>query len=153
MYCPYCGNVKTKVINSRVSSLGDSVRRRRLCHRCERRFTTIEILDKPSLMVIKRSGEMEPFDRDKIIDGVKKACRKRPVSPNQIKELVLEIEKEIYSRMGEKIKSEEIGEMVLNKLRMLDEVAYLRFASVYRKFNDIKEFDEELRNLLKKKER
>ncbi|MCX7765376.1 MAG: transcriptional regulator NrdR [Candidatus Sumerlaeia bacterium] len=153
MHCPYCGNVKTKVINSRVSSMGDTVRRRRLCYRCDRRFSTIEALDKPSLTVIKRNGEMEPFNREKIIDGLKKACRKRPVSPNQIKDLVLEIEKELYNRMDEEVTSEEIGEMVLKRLRMLDEVAYLRFASVYRKFNNLSEFDEELKNLLKKKER
>lgn len=151
MRCPYCGNSKTKVVNSRVSSPGDAVRRRRECRKCRRRFTTFEMIEKIPLVVIKRNGEREAFDRQKIINGLVRACQKRSVNIEQIEHLVSEVEKDLYNRMEKEVKAEQIGEMVLKRLRELDEVAYVRFASVYRKFRDVSEFNQELQNLLEKK--
>lgn len=156
MHCPFCGFARTKVVNSRVTKQGDTVRRRRECRQqqCRRRFTTLESMEKLALMVIKRNERREPFERQKIYNGIMKACRKvETVKPEQIEAIVKEIEKELYSRREKEVSSLRIGEMVLQRLRKLDEVAYLRFASVYRKFEDVTKFDEELQQLLKKKEK
>lgn len=150
MRCPYCRTSKTKVVNSRVGPQGDVVRRRRQCLQCHRRFTTFEMVEKIPLVVIKQDGRREAFDRQKIINGIVKACEKRKVNVEQIEELVADVEKEIYNQMEREVSSKQIGEMVLTRLRDLDEVAYVRFASVYRNFRDVSEFTQELQALLKK---
>jgi len=152
MRCPYCRSGKTKVVNSRVTPQGDMVRRRRECRECHRRFTTFEMIEKIPLVVIKQDGRREAFDRQKIINGIVKACEKRTVNIVQIEKLVSEVEKELYNQMEKEVKSQQIGEMVLTRLRELDEVAYVRFASVYRNFRDVSEFTQELQTLLKRQE-
>ncbi|MCD6385999.1 transcriptional repressor NrdR [Candidatus Sumerlaeota bacterium] len=152
MGCPYCRSGKTKVVNSRVTPQGDMVRRRRECRECHRRFTTFEMIEKIPLVVIKQDGRREAFDRQKIINGIVKACEKRTVNIVQIEKLVSEVEKELYNQMEKEVKSQQIGEMVLTRLRELDEVAYVRFASVYRNFRDVSEFTQELQTLLKRQE-
>ena len=147
MRCPYCRDAKTKVVNSRVSLQGDMVRRRRECRGCRRRFTTFEMIEKIPLVIIKRNGQREAFDRQKIINGVMKACEKRPVNMDQIEDLVSEVEKDLYNRMEKEVKSIQIGEMVLEGLRKIDEVAYVRFASVYRQFRDLREFSQQVQVL------
>ncbi len=151
MQCPYCRYRKTKVVNSRVSPTGDTVRRRRECRKCRRRFTTLEMIEKIPLVVIKRSGQRESFDRQKIINGIVKACEKRPVTMEQVETLVGDVERELYNKMEKEIKSLQIGEMVLERLRKIDGVAYVRFASVYRQFRDLNEFNQEVQGLYKEK--
>jgi len=149
MKCPYCSTLDNKVIDSRLSKDGRTIRRRRECLKCERRFTTYERLDELLPMVVKKDGRREPFNREKIIEGIKKSCQKRPVSMTQIEEFVdaLEI---YFQELGKKeIDSKEIGERVIQSLKNWDEVAYVRFASVYRQFKDINEFMSELEDILK----
>jgi transcriptional repressor NrdR len=139
-----------KVIDSRSSSDGNAVRRRRECIECGKRFTTYEVVEEMSLFVVKKDGRRQPFDRKKIFSGVQKACEKRPVSSEKIEELVGSIEREIYRKFDREANSRDIGELVMEKLAALDEVAYVRFASVYRQFKDVNQFMNELRGLLKK---
>ena len=150
MQCPYCGNVKDKVVNSRLCQNGESVRRRRECLSCRRRFTTFEVIEKIPLMVIKRDGKRETFDPQKILTGILKACEKRPVALQDIEKIVDFVEKTLYNDMDKEVSSLKIGEMILKRLRDLDEVAYVRFASVYRQFRDVSEFSDELKALLRK---
>ena len=148
MRCPYCRNTEDKVIDSRMSGEGLSVRRRRECLKCGKRFTTYEYVEKASLMVVKRDGTRKRFDREKIKAGIMKACEKRPVSMDDIEHIVEEIERGIQKKTDTEIKSTVIGNMVMEKLHDLDEVAYVRFASVYRRFTDVSHFMKELKKFL-----
>lgn len=149
MKCPYCNAEDTKVIDSRPAEESNSIRRRRQCESCGRRFTTYEKIETIPVMVIKKDNNREPYDRSKIESGILRACHKRPVSIHQINELVDEIENMIFNREEKEIKSSEIGEIVMDKLKDLEEVAYVRFASVYREFKDVSTFLEELEKLRK----
>lgn len=151
MICPYCGHRGSKVVNSRLSQNGEAVRRRRECDNCKRRFTTFEMVEKIPLMVIKRDGGRERFDRRKIITGMVKACEKRPVSMEQIEHLAAEVEKTLYNQMDREVSSLKIGELVLERLRGLDEIAYVRFASVYHQFKDVNEFSDEIKAILRER--
>jgi len=146
--CPYCGKDKDKVIDSRVSGKGKSIRRRRECLKCKRRFTTYEHVEEIPLMVIKKDGRREPFDRNKIIAGVIKACEKRPISIDKLEDMADKIEQHLQKNFEKEVKTKDIGELVMKKLAELDEIAYVRFASVYRQFKDINQFMKELRQLL-----
>ena len=150
MNCPYCNASDTKVIDSRPAE-DNSIRRRRQCDRCGRRFTTYEKLETIPLMVIKKDNTRELYNRSKIEDGVLRSCHKRPVSPQQIEHLVNEVENEIMAREEREISTTFIGELVMSKLKSLDEVAYVRFASVYRQFKDVHTFMEELGKILESK--
>lgn len=149
MKCPYCSEIDNKVIDSRLSKDGRTIRRRRECIPCKRRFTTYERLEEVLPMVVKKDARREPFNREKIAAGIKKACQKRPVSVTKIEEFVDSLEL-YFQELGKKeIESKEIGERVINNLKEWDEVAYVRFASVYRQFKDINEFMAELEGILK----
>ncbi len=149
MRCPYCTQIDNKVIDSRLSKDGRTIRRRRECLGCGRRFTTYEKLEEVLPMVIKKDGRREPFSREKIISGIRKACQKRPVSVSSVEEFVDQLEL-YFQELGKKeVDSEEVGERVITKLKDWDEVAYVRFASVYRQFRDINEFMAELEGILK----
>ena len=152
MNCPFCRHGEDKVIDSREASDGGAVRRRRECLKCHRRYTTYERLEESPLLVVKRDGRREPFDRKKILSGVIKACEKRPVPLEKIEELVNELEREISREFDREVPAVEIGERLMRRLHELDEVAYVRFASVYRSFKDINQFMKELRDLLSKKQ-
>jgi transcriptional repressor NrdR len=149
MKCPYCGKLDNKVIDSRLSKDGRTIRRRRECLKCGRRFTTYEKLEEILPMVVKKDGRREPFNRDKITDGIKKACQKRPVSITKIEEFVDSLEIYFHELGKKEVDSKEIGERVISNLKDWDEVAYVRFASVYRQFKDINEFMAELEDILK----
>ncbi|HAV92782.1 TPA: transcriptional regulator NrdR [candidate division WOR-3 bacterium] len=149
MKCPFCGYEENKVIDSRASKDGQSVRRRRECIDCKRRFTTYEYVEKVPVMIIKRDGRREPYTREKLLEGIRTACRKRPVSSKSIDDTVDDIERIIFSMEKDEIDSKEIGEIVMGKLKELDEISYVRFASVYRQFRDMNEFVRELNKLLK----
>jgi transcriptional repressor NrdR len=151
MKCPFCGNIEDKVVDSRISSEGDSIRRRRECLKCQRRFTTYEYVEKSTLMIIKKDGRREPFDRNKILSGLLRACEKRPVSMEKIEEVVDSIERALQRTYDKEVVSSDIGEFVMKHLHELDEVAYVRFASVYRQFKDINQFLGELKDLLSKR--
>jgi len=149
MKCPYCTKINNKVVDSRLSKDGHTIRRRRECLECRRRFTTYEKLEEILPMVVKKDGRREPFNREKIIAGINKACQKRPVSITKIEEFVDSLEL-YFQELGKKeVESTEIGERVINNLKQWDEVAYVRFASVYRQFKDINEFMIELQGILK----
>ncbi|MBW1978802.1 MAG: transcriptional repressor NrdR [Deltaproteobacteria bacterium] len=149
MKCPYCSMIENKVIDSRLSKDGRTIRRRRECTACGRRFTTYEKLEEILPLVVKKDGRREPFSREKIIEGIKKACQKRPVSITRIEEFVDSLEL-YFQELGKKeVESKEIGEKVINSLKEWDEVAYVRFASVYRQFKDISEFMAELEEILR----
>ena len=148
MKCPFCGSETDKVVDSRSSRNGSSIRRRRECQDCGQRFTTYEYIENISLVVVKSDGSREPFDRQKLFRGITLACNKRPISHDQLDELVDEIKRELESRGEHEVSSHDIGELVMERLKNLDEVAYVRFASVYRKFKDKTEFLNELRNIL-----
>ncbi|MDZ7700027.1 MAG: transcriptional regulator NrdR [Deltaproteobacteria bacterium] len=151
MKCPYCTQIDNKVIDSRLSKDGRTIRRRRECVACERRFTTYEKLEDVLPMVVKKDARREAFDREKIISGIRKACQKRPVSVTQVEDFVDSLEL-FFQEMGRKeIDSSEVGEKVISALKEWDEVAYVRFASVYRQFKDINEFVKELEAILKNK--
>ena len=152
MKCPFCGFNEDKVIDSRSSNEDKSVRRRRECEKCKRRFTTYEYIEEIPLMVIKKDGRREAFDRNKIISGILKACEKRPVSMEKVEAVVDKVEKELQKSFDKEVKVQEVGELVMEYLHKLDEVAYVRFASVYRQFKDINHFMKELKDLLSKKE-
>ncbi len=149
MKCPFCGNVEDKVIDSRISAEGGSIRRRRECLKCQKRFTTYERLEEHPLMVIKKDGRREPFDRKKLLSGILKACEKRPVPMDRVEGMVDEVERIIQRNYEKEVSSTAIGEFVMKELHDLDEVAYVRFASVYRQFKDINQFMKELSSLLK----
>ncbi len=147
MNCPFCGHIEDKVIDSRLSKDGDVIRRRRECLECEGRFTSYERIEEILPVVIKKDGRREPFDRQKILHGVEKACEKRPISVETIEAFVKRIEKKLQELGEKEIASSRIGEEIMDGLKGLDEVAYVRFASVYRQFKDIKEFMEEIKEL------
>ncbi len=151
MKCPFCGNIEDKVVDSRISTEGESIRRRRECLKCQRRFTTYEYIEKSTLMIIKKDGRREPFDRNKILSGLLRACEKRPVSMETIEEVVDSIERTLQRTYDKEVISSDIGEFVMKHLHELDEVAYVRFASVYRQFKDINQFLGELKDLLNKR--
>ncbi len=147
MKCPFCNHPDSKVIDSRPVSDGASIRRRRECLVCQKRFTTFEMLESMQIMVIKKNGSKELFDKTKLLSGLLKACEKRPINPEQIAD---EIESELLNGLIQEVTTSEIGEMAMNKLKGLDDVAYVRFASVYREFTDADTFISELKGLIKK---
>lgn len=151
MKCIYCGHPESKVVDSRPTDEGSSIRRRRECLICKKRFTTYEKIDSLPLLVIKKNGDRVPFDSDKIKMGIIKACEKRPVPMHDIEELVAGIEKAIFNSLRQEITSKEIGELVMSGLKKLDDVAYVRFASVYKEFKDVDTFMKELQTLLEEK--
>lgn len=151
MRCPFCGEDDNRVVDSRVSKDGYEVRRRRLCNRCGKRFTTYERVAEELPFVVKKDGRREPFSREKILQGLRKACEKRPVGIDELERVADRIETWAMEQGKGEITSKEIGEKVMEELRRLDEVAYVRFASVYRQFKDIGQFMEELRELLERK--
>ena len=148
MKCPFCDDINTKVIDSRPTDEGYSIRRRRECEKCGRRFTTYEKIEEIILMVIKKDGSRESFDRSKIMNGIVKACEKRPVPVSEMEKIVDEIERGLNNMMEKEVKSTFIGELIMDKLKGIDEVAYVRFASVYRQFKDVNSFMDELKKLL-----
>lgn len=148
MKCPFCGYNDSKVIDSRPADDGNTIRRRRECLDCQKRFTTYEVIERTPLVVIKRDGSRQSFDKIKIINGMLRACEKRPISMAQIESIADDIEQELRGSLESEIRSDHIGEMVMNRLKDLDEVAYVRFASVYRSFKDINTFMKELTKLL-----
>ena len=151
MKCPFCGFIDSKVIDSRPAEEGASIRRRRECLQCQKRFTTYEIIDRLPLVVIKRDGSRQAFDRMKLVNGMLRACEKRPVSLSQLEDIADSIEQELQGSLEREIGTDRIGEMVMSRLKDVDEVAYVRFASVYRSFKDINTFMEELSKLLTEK--
>ncbi|RKY37272.1 MAG: transcriptional regulator NrdR [Candidatus Omnitrophota bacterium] len=151
MNCPFCGNIEDKVVDSRVSSEGECIRRRRECLKCQRRFTTYEYIEKMPLMVIKKDGRREPFDKKKVLSGLLRACEKRPISMQTIESLVDSIERKLQRDYEREVSNADIGELVMKHLQKTDEVAYVRFASVYRQFKDINQFLGELKELLSKR--
>ncbi len=148
MKCPSCGHLESKVLDSRPSADGTGIRRRRECLLCQKRFKTVETIENLSFLVVKKNGTRELFDRSKLTRGIVRACEKRPVSMKQIESAVNDIETTLQSSMRSEIPSTEIGELVMEKLKELDEVSYVRFASVYRQFKDINTFMEELKKIL-----
>ena len=148
MKCPYCGFGQDRVIDSRESREADSIRRRRECEKCNRRFTTYERIDEIPYMVAKKDGRREKFERKKVLDGLLAACQKRPISAGKMEQLVDEIETFVTESTERERTTVEIGEQIMNRLRLLDTVAYIRFASVYRDFKDVREFKDELEQLL-----
>ncbi len=151
MKCPFCNYMESKVLDSRLSKEMDTIRRRRECLKCAKRFTTAERLEEGLPLVVKKDGRREIFDRAKILGGLKKACEKRPISVTNLEKIVSRIEYNLLEKGEREMKATEIGEMVMDELKSLDEVAYVRFASVYRQFRDINEFMSELTELLLKK--
>ena len=148
MKCPTCHYKETKVIDSRLNSDGSSIRRRRECLKCEKRFTTYEYVEQVPLMVVKKDGRRQPFDRGKIISGLVKACEKRPVSIDKIEEITTEVERAIQRQFDREVQASVLGELIMEKLAAIDEVAYVRFASVYRQFRDVNQFMTELKHIL-----
>lgn len=148
MKCPYCGRDNTRVIDSRPADDGDSIRRRRECDVCGRRFTTYEKVETIPVIVIKKDDNRETYDRSKIESGIIRACHKRPISADQVRQLVDEVEAFIFNKEVREISTREIGEVVMEKLKMLDSVAYVRFASVYREFKDVNTFMDELKKMV-----
>ena len=151
MKCPFCGYADSKVIDSRPAEEGSTIRRRRECLACQKRFTTYEIIERLPLVVIKRDGSRQSFDKVKLINGMVRACEKRPVTLSQLEAIADEIEQELQSGLEREVSTVDIGEMVMQRLKNVDEVAYVRFASVYRSFKDINTFMEELSKLLTEK--
>jgi transcriptional repressor NrdR len=148
MRCPFCGHLESKVVDSRSSKEGDSIRRRRECLKCERRYTTYERIEEVAQMVIKKDGRREPFDRWKLKSGILKSTEKRPVSLDQIESLIDEVERSLFNSTEHEVSTNAIGEAVMDRLKRIDEVAYVRFASVYRQFRDLNEFMDELKTML-----
>jgi len=151
MKCPFCGFVNDKVVDSRESKEGESIRRRRECLKCEKRFTTYERIDEIPYMVVKKDGRREKFDRQKVLSGILRACEKRPVSMGKMEQIVNEVETYVIDSPERERKTSEVGEVIMQRLKKLDKVAYVRFASVYMDFKDVKEFMHELKDLLKDK--
>ena len=148
MKCPFCGYTESRVIDSRPAEEGASIRRRRECLACQRRFTTYEVMERLPLVVIKRDGSRQTFDKNKLIGSMRKACEKRSVALGDLEKIADEIEQELQNELEREIPTSEIGEMVMRRLQNLDQVAYVRFASVYRQFKDINTFMEELTRLM-----
>lgn len=151
MKCPHCGYQESKVVDSRHSEDGTSIRRRRECLSCQKRFTTYETVESLPIIVVKRDNSRQPFDRNKIMNGMLRACEKRPVSMQELENAANEIESLVQNSLEREITTEYIGELVMEKLKALDEVAYVRFASVYRQFKDIHSFMQELNKILEEK--
>lgn len=149
MKCPYCGDLDNRVMDSRLSQGGEVTRRRRECAACTRRYTTYERVEESLPLVVKKDGRREPFDHGKFVGGIKKACEKRPVSAEQIESVAETIERELADSGEKEVPSTSIGEKVMARLRVIDEVAYVRFASVYRSFRDLQEFMDELSGMLR----
>ena len=150
MKCPFCGYSESKVIDSRPAEEGATIRRRRECLACQKRFTTYEIIERLPLVVVKRDGSRQTFDRVKLINGMVRACEKRPVSLPQLESIADDIEQELQSSLEREVSTVAIGEMVMSRLKEVDEVAYVRFASVYRQFADVKNFMQELERIMHK---
>ena len=151
MKCPYCAHLESKVVDSRPSDEGTSIRRRRECLECHKRFTTYETMESLPLVVIKKDGSRQTFDKSKLLNGMLRACEKRPVPFSQLEGIANEIEQALQNEMDREVPSARIGELVMDRLREVDEVAYVRFASVYRQFKDISTFMSELNKLLAEK--
>lgn len=151
MKCPYCSFEESKVIDSRPTDEGERIRRRRECLNCQKRFTTYEVIESLPIIVIKKDKTREPFSREKLLNGIMRSCEKRPVSLETIEKVVDDIEASISNSLDREVSTHRIGELVMDHLKKIDEVAYVRFASVYRQFKDINTFMEELNNLLKEK--
>ena len=149
MKCPCCGHVEDKVVDSREAKSGDTIRRRRECVRCGRRFTTYERIDEIPHMIVKKDGRREKFDRQKLMIGLMKACERRPIPPNKLEEIVNDVEAHVAEAPNRERPSSDVGGMVMNRLKKLDKVAYVRFASVYLDFKDVREFMDELKDLLR----
>lgn len=148
MKCPYCGYMESKVVDSRPTSEGEAIRRRRECIKCENRFTTYENIEEIPIMLVKKDGTRESYNRNKILNGMIKSCEKRPISIDEIEKAVDDIEKELSNSLKKEVTSEKVGELVMEKLKGLDEVAYVRFASVYKQFKDVNSFMDELKDIL-----
>jgi transcriptional repressor NrdR len=153
MKCPQCGHMEDKVVDSRTAKDGEAIRRRRECLACGKRFTTYEYIEKTPLMVIKRDGRREAYNREKLLTGLLKACEKRPVSREQLDRLVDEVESATFGKFKNEIRSTDLGNEVIERLQALDEVAYVRFASVYRQFRDVGQFMSEIKNIIKGKDK
>jgi len=151
MKCPYCGHMEDRVMDSRPTDEGSAIRRRRECSKCLRRFTTYEKVESIPLMVVKKDKSRQPFNREKLLNGLLRACEKRPVSISDLERIADEVESQLYNSLEREVTSKDIGEIVMSKLKTIDEVAYVRFASVYRQFKDINTFMDELRKLLNEK--
>jgi transcriptional repressor NrdR len=152
MKCPYCSNLEDKVIDSRISKDGMTIRRRRECLACEKRFTTHEKIEDTLPAIIKKDNRREPFDAKKILDGLRKACQKRDISMQQLEEITDRIERSLMERGVKEVQSSEIGEQIMHELHDLDQVAYVRFASVYRSFKDLNDFMKEVKTFLERRE-
>lgn len=152
MKCPYCDFYETKVVDSRPTDEGQAIRRRRECTKCSKRFTTYEKIEEIPLVVVKKDGTRQPYNRNKLLNGIIRACEKRPVSMKVMDEIVGNIEKKLQNSLEREITSNYIGEMVMNSLKKVDEVAYVRYASVYRQFKDLNTFMDELKKILDEKE-
>lgn len=152
MRCPFCRNDNDRVIDSRASDDGFSIRRRRECLSCKRRYTTYERLEEMNIKVVKKGGEREPFSRQKISSGLSKACWKRPISDDQIEAIIAAVETEIYAEFDNEVDSRALGELVMKHLGALDQVAFVRFASVYREFKDVRDFVDELQPILRQQQ-
>ncbi len=150
MKCPECGYMEDKVVDSRATKEGEAIRRRRECLKCGRRFTTYEYIEHVPVMVVKKDGRRELYEREKLLTGLLKACEKRPVSREQLEKLVDEVETAVFGKFKSEIKSSELGNQIMDRLQAIDEVAYVRFASVYRQFKDVNQFMSELKDLLAK---
>ena len=148
MKCPFCGFAESKVIDSRPAEEGATIRRRRECLACQKRFTTYEIIETLPLVVIKRDGSRQSFDRSKILRGIQRSCEKRPVPVADMERMASEIEQEVQNSLEREVRSETIGELVMERLKKVDEVSYVRFASVYRQFSDVNTFMDELKDML-----
>lgn len=148
MLCPFCGHIEDKVVDSRESKEGESIRRRRECLNCGRRFTSYERIDEIPYMVVKKGGRREPYDRNKILAGLRRACEKRPISVNQLESIADQVEKVVQDSSDREMPTTEIGKIIMRRLKALDKVAYVRFASVYQEFEDVSEFMSELKNLV-----
>ena len=150
MRCLFCGHMESKVIDSRSTEEGNTIRRRRECLECGKRFTTYEKIETIPMIVVKKDGTREAFDRDKVLNGILRACEKRPVTLSDIEKLIDDIESKLYNMLEREVTSERVGEMVMERLQKLDDIAYVRFASVYRQFKDINSFMDELAKIIKK---
>lgn len=149
MKCPYCGSTETEVVETRDSEDLDTIRRRRECQKCQKRFTTYERVETINIIVIKKDGKREQFDRDKLKQGILKACEKTTVAHAEIERIVIEIERELKGLESVEVESKKIGQMVAAKLKKLDKVAYIRFASVFKRFVDVEDFEKEVKRLIK----
>ncbi|MBQ2932901.1 MAG: transcriptional repressor NrdR [Clostridia bacterium] len=150
MRCLFCGHLESKVIDSRSTEEGTTIRRRRECLECGKRFTTYEKIETIPMIVVKKDGTRETFDREKVLTGILRACEKRPVTLSDIEKLIDDIESKLYNMLEREVTSERIGEMVMERLKDIDDIAYVRFASVYRQFKDINSFMDELAKIIKK---